>query len=73
MDKDYFDFRLEEESAEEYSEEKKNCPHCQRPVSVDALFCLYCGDTVSPDKKNKWIVLVVLLVLFVFILWVLML
>ena len=73
MDRDYFDFELKEELAEEYSEEKINCPHCQRPISVDVLFCLYCGESVSPGKKNNWVVLVALLVLFAFILWVLIL
>ena len=73
MDRDYFDFNVKEELPEESSKEKRKCPHCQRPISVDALFCLFCGEPVSLDKKNNWVVLVVLLVVFAFILWLLIL
>lgn len=67
---DYFDFTTEEELPEEYSKNMKSCPHCNKPIPADSLFCLYCGGQVSPGKRNLWMVLVALFVLIAFILWI---
>ena len=67
---EYFDFRAEEELPEEHSEKKRGCPHCGKPVPFDSLFCLYCGEALSPEKKSRWLILVAALVLVALLLWV---
>jgi predicted nucleic acid-binding Zn ribbon protein len=68
--RDYFDFTTEEELPEEHSKDMRNCPHCDKPIPADSLFCLYCGEPVSRGKKNKWVVLIVVFVLIAFLLWI---
>lgn len=68
--RDYFDFITEDEQPEEPSSQKRMCPHCDRPISVDSLFCLYCGRAVSSGKKSNWIVATIIIVLAAFILWI---
>jgi len=67
--RDYFDFTTEEELPEEHSGDIRKCPHCDRPISADSLFCLYCGESVLSAKKNKWTILVAVFVLIAFLSW----
>ena len=67
---DYFDFEVENELPEERSQDMKKCPHCGKPIPDDSLFCLYCGEPVSSTNKNKWLILLVFLILIVFLLWI---
>ena len=71
MDSDYFDFITKDELPEEHSKETKRCPQCDKPIPADSLFCLYCGKSVSPGKRDKWIVFVVLFLLIAFLLLIL--
>ena len=66
---EYFDFRSEEELPEEYSGKKIDCPHCNRPVAAESLFCLYCGEALSPERKSSWLAVVAVLVLIALLLW----
>jgi hypothetical protein len=50
---DYFDFTTEDELPEEHSKDMRRCPHCDKPIPADSLFCLYCGEPVPPVKKDK--------------------
>ncbi|MFH1678422.1 MAG: zinc ribbon domain-containing protein [Candidatus Omnitrophota bacterium] len=67
---DDFDFTTESELPERHSSQMKQCPACFNPIPDDSLFCLYCGEPVSPRKKKKWVILVVFLVLTAFLFWV---
>ena len=67
---DYFDFTTEDELPQEPSKDMKACPHCNKPIPADSLFCLYCGESTSPVKKHKWMVMVILFVLIAFALWI---
>jgi len=64
---DYFDFTSEQELPEENSSGMKPCPNCAQLIPANRLFCLYCGQPVSQYKKNRWVVLVVILVLAAFL------
>ena len=46
-------FQSYSEEPEEYTGLMIDCPHCKRPVHSDALFCLYCGESLSSAKKGK--------------------
>ncbi len=71
MDCDYFDFTTKEELPEEHSEDTRECPHCKKPIPADSLFCLYCGEAVSPsNKKNIWAAALVIFVLIAFLCWI---
>ena len=68
---DYFDFTTRDELPEEHSQEMIRCPHCEKPVPKNSLFCLYCGESIAPIiKKDKWVVIVIILVLVAFALWI---
>jgi predicted nucleic acid-binding Zn ribbon protein len=68
MDSDYFDFTVEDELPEEYSKNMKECPHCNKPIPADSLFCLYCGERIWPVKKKIWLITAVVIVLIAFLL-----
>ncbi|MFH1339198.1 MAG: zinc-ribbon domain-containing protein [Candidatus Omnitrophota bacterium] len=65
----YFNFKAESELPEEHSQDMKKCPHCGKPIPVDSLFCLYCGEAVPAGKKNIWMILLMILILAAFIMW----
>lgn len=65
---DYFDFTTEQELPEEHAKHMRECPHCNKPIPADSLFCLYCAEPVSSGKKNKWMILLVIFVLIAFVL-----
>ena len=67
---DYFDFKAKNELPEEHSADMKKCPHCGKLIPADSLFCLYCGESLPAEKKNIWVILLVILVLAAFIMWV---
>ncbi|MFH1577954.1 MAG: zinc-ribbon domain-containing protein [Candidatus Omnitrophota bacterium] len=64
---DCFDFEKETELPDKGSSPRKPCPNCAKPIPGDALFCLYCGEPVSPAGKNKWVILVVVFSLIAFL------
>ena len=37
------------------------CPHCDRKVANDSIFCEYCGAKISKNSKTSWIVLAIVL------------
>ena len=67
---DYFDYKIENEMPGEPTKLMRKCPHCDKPIPADSLFCLYCGESVSAVKKNTWMVMVVMFVLIAFVLWI---
>ena len=71
QNEDYFDFTTVEEVPEDFSSEKRSCPHCGKPIPADSLFCLFCGERISPKSKAKWLILVPLLILIAtFLFWI---
>ncbi len=32
-------------------EEEKNCKHCHKPLTLDYLYCPYCGTSVPDDHE----------------------
>lgn len=67
----YFDFTTKDELPEEHSPQKRSCPHCSKPIPIDSLFCLFCGEPVSSAKKHRnlvWVVFIILITLLFLIL-----
>jgi len=68
---DYFDFNEVNELPEDFSSKKKECSHCGKSISVNSIFCLFCGERVSPKRKGNWLILVPLLILIIaFLFWI---
>ena len=67
---DYFDYKTEDEIPEEPAKLMRKCPHCDKPIPADSLFCLYCGESVSPAKKNALMAIVAIFVLIAFLFWI---
>ena len=68
MAENHFDYQSVSEEPELLDFEKKvPCPHCKKPIPLDATMCLYCGVDVSPHGKPRWTVWTVVVVIVLFL------
>ncbi len=70
-EEDNFSFSGEDEFYEQPSSKKRSCPHCQNPIPADNLFCLFCGEAITPlGNKRRWIFVVAVILILAFALWI---
>lgn len=69
MDSDDFKFEeIKEETEKLDCEHLVPCPHCKKPIPVDAMMCLYCGEEVYFPKKKSWVFWTAITLIIVFVL-----
>ncbi len=70
-EEEQFPFEEVVEEQEELDFNKlRPCPHCKKPIPVNAITCLYCGEEVTGSRQVSWVVWVAIFVVIVFLIMV---